>query len=73
MFLLKKWKGGSMEIARGSKTKIVVKRTNFKGKEYIDVRIYFLNDGGEWTPTKKGISIPVEIVGEVSAAIIAEI
>ena len=29
----------------------------FKGRKYLDVRIYFVNDEGERKPTKKGVTI----------------
>ena len=47
-----------------------IKHTFFAGKPYVDVRLFFKGDDGEWTPTKKGVAIPVEIAEQASAAIL---
>jgi hypothetical protein len=41
----------------------------FKGRHYIDIRIYFLSDSGQWKPTRKGISLSVEYLSELKEAI----
>ena len=48
---------------------IRVQKTEFKGKEYIDVRKFYQGENEEWLPTKKGISIPIDLVKEVIKAI----
>lgn len=35
------------------------------GRLYVDVRKYFRKDGGEWSPSKKGICIPIDESQEV--------
>jgi hypothetical protein len=52
------------EIEKG-KDRIIVSTKEFKGKEYIDVRLHFENDQGEWIPTKKGISLTPENLDEM--------
>jgi hypothetical protein len=37
----------------------------FRGKKYVDVRIYYL-DEGEFKPTKKGINISVDHLGALT-------
>lgn len=49
------------EFERGEGQKIVVRRTRFRGKEYLDLRQFFLGDQGQWLPTKKGVSLPWEM------------
>jgi hypothetical protein len=34
-----------------------IRETTFKGKEYIDIRIYSKNSSGEYIPTKKGVML----------------
>ncbi|HBA54646.1 transcriptional coactivator p15/PC4 family protein [Syntrophorhabdus aromaticivorans] len=51
-------------IERG-KDRIIVSQKEFKGKEYVDIRVYFENAEGEWIPTKKGISISYDNVDEI--------
>lgn len=47
------------------KDRIIVSQKEFKGKEYVDIRVYFENAEGDWIPTKKGISISYDNVDEI--------
>ena len=38
----------------------------FGGKLYLDIRHYYKSKDGEWLPTKKGITIPVELTDKFS-------
>ncbi len=49
------------EFARGPGQKVVIRRTKFKGKEYLDIRQFFEGDDGQWLPTKKGVAVPWEL------------
>lgn len=49
-----------VEFERGAGQKVVVRRTEFRGKEYLDLRQFFEGDEGQWLPTKKGVSLPWE-------------
>jgi hypothetical protein len=51
------------EIEKG-KDKIIIAIKEFKGREYVDVRTYFVNDEGEWIPTKKGITFSPETIDD---------
>ena len=35
--------------------------SEFRGEQYLNIREYFMDFDGEWQPTKKGISIPLEL------------
>lgn len=35
--------------------------TEFRGVQYLNIREYFLDFEAEWVPTKKGISVPLEL------------
>jgi hypothetical protein len=48
------------EMEKGWNEKIVFGVSEFKGKKYADVRIYFEDDEGEWKPTKKGVTVALE-------------
>ncbi len=41
----------------------------YRGRQYMDVRIYYLDDAGEFKPTKKGINLSVELLGELTRMI----
>ncbi|MBI5487837.1 MAG: transcriptional coactivator p15/PC4 family protein [Deltaproteobacteria bacterium] len=38
----------------------------YRGKQYMDMRIYYLDDAGEYKPTKKGINLSVDLLGELT-------
>lgn len=48
------------EMEKGWNEKIVFSLSEFKGKNYADIRIYYEDDEGEWKPTKKGIAIGLD-------------
>jgi len=50
-----------VEFERGEGQKVVVRRTQFRGKEYLDFRQFFLSEDGKWLPTKKGVALPWEL------------
>ncbi len=52
------------EIERGETEVMRVSTEEYKGRKYVDVRIYFENNEGEWKPTKKGVTIQPEKVEE---------
>ncbi|HIC90544.1 MAG TPA: transcriptional regulator [Syntrophaceae bacterium] len=57
-------------IDRGIKEDIRVSLTEFKGKQYIDIRSYFqVEDGKDRVPTRKGITISVSMYPELKKAI----
>lgn len=45
------------EIQKGETEKIVVGMNEYKGFKYVDIRLYFQDEEGNWHPTKKGITI----------------
>jgi len=53
------------EIQKNSTEKIMVSKQAYKGYEFIDVRVYYEDDNGEWRPTKKGIAIAPDKIEEL--------
>jgi hypothetical protein len=53
------------EIERNPTERLRISTENFKGRDYIDLRIYYEADEGEWKPTKKGVTIAPDKVDEV--------
>lgn len=47
-------------LPKGAQEEVRVSLSEFKGKQYIDLRIYYENEDGEWKPTKKGVALNVE-------------
>ena len=38
----------------------------YRGRQYMDMRIYYLDDAGEYKPTKKGINLSVDLLPELT-------
>ena len=59
-----------MEEIKKNKTEIIrIKLSEFKGKEFVDCRIFYEKDG-EYLPTKKGISFNPAIAKDVVEGIL---
>jgi hypothetical protein len=52
------------EMEKGLNEKIFFSLSEFKGKKYADIRIYFENDEGEWKPTRKGLNLSLDRFAE---------
>jgi len=57
------------DIEKNNKERIRVILTEYHGHKFIDCRVYFQDDQGEWHPTKKGISLSGDVVDEVIEAL----
>ena len=56
-----------LELERSRTEKLVIEDTEFKGRQLINFRIFFLADNEEWLPTKKGVTIRRDQLDEVLA------
>tara|TARA_R100001082_G_scaffold21470_3_gene10311 strand:- start:3155 stop:3382 length:228 start_codon:yes stop_codon:yes gene_type:complete len=62
------------EIKKNSSEIIRIEPKEYKGNEFIDIRVFFQDkDTGEYRPTKKGISFNPRIAQEVVEGIIESI
>ncbi|MEE8461291.1 MAG: transcriptional coactivator p15/PC4 family protein [Acidobacteriota bacterium] len=52
------------EMEKGPTEKIFFNLSEYKGKKYADIRIYYEDDEGEWKPTKKGITLTLDRFAE---------
>lgn len=43
--------------------------STFKGRQSVDLRLYFQNAAGEWLPSRKGCGIRPEELGDLLAAL----
>ena len=56
------------EFNKNSLEKVRIVLTEFKGKKLLDIRVYYdasENEGPDWRPTKKGISISLDLIDEL--------
>ena len=58
-------------IEKNSRESIVVSETEYKGNKYVDVRVFYKDTDGSLKPTRKGVSVRPEKVGELVAALSA--
>lgn len=49
------------EFEKNSTESIRFSLSEFKGRELVNIRVYYTDEDGELKPTKKGISISTEI------------
>ncbi|ABK16976.1 transcriptional coactivator p15/PC4 family protein [Syntrophobacter fumaroxidans] len=43
--------------------------TVFKGKDYVDLRIYYKGDDGEYHPSKKGLTLSLDLFSELEESV----
>lgn len=58
-----------MDIEKEGTEIIRINVNEFKGRKYLDIRNFYKGADGEYLPTKKGISIPLELKDKVLEAI----
>ena len=61
-----------MKSINNGSLQLRVEATEFKGKNFIDVRNFYQTSTEDWKPTPKGIMIPLTHAEEVANAILAE-
>ena len=54
---------------KSSTEQVQVSLSNYKGKTYVDLRIYYKASDGEYRPTKKGITMSPDVLPELGEAI----
>jgi hypothetical protein len=53
------------DLERNATEVVRVSAEEFKGRKYIDIRIYFKDNEGEWRPTKKGVTVQPDKIDEL--------
>ena len=57
-------------IPKNEREKIIFSMSEFKGKHYVDMRIFTANDnGGQDIPTKKGLTLAVDLYPQLKFAL----
>ena len=57
------------EIRRNSEETLRVAVREFKGKTFVDFRLFYANDKGELAPTKKGVTLTPDLWDSFRAAV----
>lgn len=57
-------------IPRSATEEIQIAINEYRGKKYLDMRVYYTTDDGmNWNPTKKGVTFSPDKLGELKTAI----
>ena len=59
-----KFKKNALEEVRAS-------LSDYKGKTYLDIRVFYRDEEGEWKPTKKGITLAPDLLPELEKAVVS--
>ena len=57
------------EFKRNAEETLRVSLSNFKGRTYVDFRLFYEDANGELAPTKKGVTITPELWDEFRAGV----
>jgi hypothetical protein len=60
------------EFQKGFGEKVIIQFSEYKGKKYIDVRVFYNAGDGEvedWKPTKRGITVSLDFISELGEGI----
>lgn len=52
------------DIPKKHSQMIRISENEFHGIRYVDIRQYYLDDDGEWKPTRRGVTFPPDLIGE---------
>ena len=61
------------EIVISPRSAVRVRRTEYCGRQGLDLRLWFVDDEGEWRPTRRGVRVDVGQGRELVAAIVAKL
>ena len=52
-------------IDKGMGSRIHIRLSTFRDRDYLDIRNFYEAEDGEWKPTRKGIAVPVDLYDEL--------
>ena len=61
--------GEPVIIQKSATEQVRISLNEFKGKKYIDIRTYYLADDEEYKPTKKGVTLSVNLFQELKTGV----
>lgn len=64
------WNGKVLDkFAKSETEEVRISESNFKGKTYIDMRLFIQIENGDFIPTKKGLSLNKELFEKLKEAL----
>jgi len=62
--------GNIRDIDKGKGEIFRVEISEFKGKHFVNIRVWYTDPNGEYKPTQKGVAIPTELFPQIKEAIL---
>ncbi len=56
-------------IEKGLGSRIHIRLSKFRDRDYLDIRNFYETEDGEWKPTRKGIAVPVDLYDDLMKAL----
>jgi Transcriptional Coactivator p15 (PC4) len=56
-------------FAKNSSERVLASLSHFKGETYLDLRVFYDAGGGELHPTKKGVTLAVDLLEELERSV----
>ncbi len=58
---------GAVVLQERGADALVLSRRAYRGREFLDLRRYWLpDDAEEWQPTRRGVTVPVDLVPDLA-------
>ena len=58
------------DIQKNASNRIRISLTEFKGHDFVDLRVYYEDEAGEYKPTKKGVAFNPDLISQVIDALL---
>jgi hypothetical protein len=58
-----------LTFEKNSRERVVVGLTEYRGQQYVDIRVWFTDQAGELKPSQKGVSLKPENLPDVIHAL----
>jgi hypothetical protein len=59
-----------LDLQRNARERLRISHATFKGKPYIDLRVWYVDGAGEYQPSRSGVTIKPAHIAEVVRALI---
>lgn len=59
------------QFAKNATEVVRVSLTEYRGRKLVDVRVYYADNEGQYRPTKKGVSLSVDVYPDFKRAMLA--
>ena len=57
-------------IPKGERHEVRVSLSKYRGRTFVDLRLFIVDGQGEWIPTRKGVTVDVRQLEELEEAVL---